>query len=98
MSDFDKLMSRNKALVAPEAGSQADGLTLDHMRRCFFGGYTDPDAEASTRVYKEVQDVASLITTMEAYLADHNGMRACTWISTSFAGIHVKGRSNRFGR
>ena len=74
MSDFDKLMSRNKALVAPEAGSHADGLNLDHMRRCFLGGYTDPDAEASARIYKEVQDVPGLITTMEAYLADHNGM------------------------
>ncbi len=79
MSDFDKLMSRNKALVATEAEDQSQGLTLDHMRRCFFGNYTDPDAEPSARVYKEVQDVPALITTMEAYLTDHNGAnRQCS--------------------
>ena len=74
MSDFDKLMARNKALAVPEAAGRPEGLTLDHMRRCFFGGYTDLDAAPDARIYKEVQDVAGLITSMEAYLTDHNGV------------------------
>lgn len=73
MSDFDKLMARNKALAVPQTAGKSEELTLDHMRRCFFGGYTDPDAAPDARIYKEVQDVPGLITTMEAYLTDHNG-------------------------
>jgi len=67
---FDKLMAHLKdPAEEPEAL-----VTLEHMRRCFFGDYMDVDAEPAERRYAEVTDVAKLVTTVEEYLMDHNGM------------------------
>ena len=48
-------------------------VSCEDMRNCFFGGYLDSNKGPEDRSYAEVADVASLISTMEGYLVDHNG-------------------------
>jgi hypothetical protein len=40
--------------------------------RCFFGDYTNEDVES--RTYDEILDVPNLLTLMENYLKDYNGV------------------------
>ncbi|KAK9828903.1 hypothetical protein WJX72_002692 [[Myrmecia] bisecta] len=66
---FDSLMTS----VSPgeAAGSE---ITCEHMRRCMFGDYIDSSLDLEDRKYAEVADTTALISTMEGYLVDHNGM------------------------
>ncbi|GLC47993.1 hypothetical protein PLESTB_000047400 [Pleodorina starrii] len=68
---FDTLM---EGLLSEEERKSGRPITHEDMRRCFFGDYADSnEPEPSLRKYAEVPDVATLVTTMEEYLADHNG-------------------------
>ena len=69
--DFDTMLahldSNGDAVIDP-----------DDMRRCVFGNYMDIEADdepdGKPRLYEEVRDTEKLISIMEEYLVDHNGM------------------------
>ncbi|DBA76763.1 TPA: hypothetical protein ACH3X2_008790 [Trebouxia sp. C0005] len=65
--DYDSLMTQ-------VAGSKGTAISCEDMRNCFFGDYVDSSKAPEERDYAEVVDVPALITTMEGYLVDHNGM------------------------
>ncbi|KAG2451278.1 hypothetical protein HYH02_003884 [Chlamydomonas schloesseri] len=70
-TSFDGLMT---GLLSEEDRKSGRAITHEDMRRCFFGDYADTnEPEPSLRKYAEVADVATLLTTMEEYLSDHNG-------------------------
>ncbi|KAI5062354.1 hypothetical protein GOP47_0022893 [Adiantum capillus-veneris] len=63
--EFEKLFSHLLADSSPTIGQI-------EMRRCFFGDYTNEDIES--RTYDEILNVPSLISLMENYLRDYNGV------------------------
>lgn len=74
--NFEKLMAH---LLSEEERNRPEEeepamISLEHMRSCFFGDYMDVDNEPEDRKYAEIQDVTKLISNVEEYLTDHNGM------------------------
>ncbi|MCO5581018.1 hypothetical protein L7F22_034894 [Adiantum nelumboides] len=63
--EFEKLFSHLLADSSTTIGQM-------EMRRCFFGDYTNEDIES--RTYDEILNVPSLISLMENYLRDYNGV------------------------
>ena len=43
------------------------------MRHCTFGAYMQPELRPADRVYTEVTDPQALLSTLEAYMAEHDG-------------------------
>ena len=43
------------------------------MRHCIFGAYMQPELHPADRVYTEVTDTQALLSTLEAYMAEHDG-------------------------
>ena len=76
--------------MAPVLGTKGNVVSCEDMRNCFYGAYLDSSKGPDDRQYSPVTDVPALISTMEGYLVDHNGMNtdpaACT---ASVAYIHV---------
>ena len=57
------------------AGDAASGaLDREAVRSVFFGSYMTPDVEPPERKYAEIQDVPKVLSTLEEYLADFNGL------------------------
>nr|AML30860.1 axonemal inner arm dynein heavy chain 4 [Marsilea vestita] len=63
--DFDKLFAHLLSESSTTIGQT-------EMRKCFFGDYIKEDIES--RTYEEIVDVPNLITLMENYLRDYNGI------------------------
>ncbi|EFJ29004.1 inner arm dynein 3-2 [Selaginella moellendorffii] len=82
--DRDWLLKYLKELVQTRFKQQFDELFghllgeneleigQNEMRRCFFGVYMNEDVES--RVYEEITDVPEIISLMENYLTDYNGV------------------------
>lgn len=64
---------------APALGPNAGGppapapVGREAMRRCLFGAYMRPDLRPADRPYAEVAHDAALLSTLEAYMAEHDG-------------------------
>ncbi|KXZ49087.1 hypothetical protein GPECTOR_23g2 [Gonium pectorale] len=65
-ADYDTLFAH---LRPPE---QPGEVTVEDVRRCFFGDYMDDNEDPGLRLYDEVKDMIALTTRMEELLADHN--------------------------
>ncbi|KAK3267509.1 hypothetical protein CYMTET_23939 [Cymbomonas tetramitiformis] len=66
-TDFDALLS----YLSPNP------ITIEDLRRLFFGDYMDPDKggeDQPPREYEQVNDTIKLMSVMEEYLVDYNGM------------------------
>ncbi|PNH03664.1 Dynein heavy chain 7, axonemal [Tetrabaena socialis] len=66
-SKFDKLFAHLHA----DSGSAGE-VTIECVRRCFFGDYMDGNDEPASRLYDEVTDTHALIARVEELLADNN--------------------------
>ncbi|GIL57271.1 hypothetical protein Vafri_12526 [Volvox africanus] len=76
-ADFDKLFGHLRTPADPgsdqQAQQQAQGeLTIEEVRRCFFGDYMDENEDPAARMYNEITDMAALTARIEELLADHN--------------------------
>jgi len=73
--EFDKLMQFcNKEHKEGDADKE---LTIYDLRKLFFGSFMDPDLgqeDGPPRKYERILDIDALISVMEDYLADYNGM------------------------
>ena len=56
---------------APDPEPQPVGR--EAMRNCMFGAYMQPELRPADRVYTEVTDPQALLSTLEAYMAEHDG-------------------------
>ncbi|KAG2482389.1 hypothetical protein HYH03_018685 [Edaphochlamys debaryana] len=70
-AEFDKLFAH---LREPGEGGGGGEVTIEDVRRCFFGDYMDANDEPSLRLYDEVLDMPALTARVEELLADHNGL------------------------
>ncbi|KAG2436335.1 hypothetical protein HXX76_006644 [Chlamydomonas incerta] len=66
-AEFDKLFAHLR-----HAGAASPEVTIEDVRKCFFGDYMDPNDEPALRLYDEVTDVAALLSRVEELLMDHN--------------------------
>ncbi|GFR52768.1 hypothetical protein Agub_g15379 [Astrephomene gubernaculifera] len=69
-AEFDSLFAH---LRPQGAGGEGGGeVTIEGVRRCFFGDYMDDNEDPALRQYDEVTDIPSLTARVEEMLADHN--------------------------
>lgn len=61
-------------MMAPVLATKGNAVSCEDMRNCFFGSYLDSSKGPEDRQYSPVTDVPALISTMEGYLVDHNGV------------------------
>ena len=62
------------SLMAPVLATKGNAVSCEDMRNCFYGAYIDSSKGPEDRQYSPVTDVPALISTMEGYLVDHNGV------------------------
>ncbi|GLC60993.1 hypothetical protein PLESTB_001703700 [Pleodorina starrii] len=55
-----------------QASSNGGELSIEEVRRCFFGDYMDDNEDPAARLYDEISDMSSLTSRVEELLADHN--------------------------
>ena len=99
-ADLDELMrdvlasprSRHARPRAPalDPAQNSDPQTVgrEAMRNCIFGAYMQPELRPADRMYTEVTDPQALLSTLEAYMAEHDGesLLHSSAVLTVFAG------------
>ena len=63
----------NKRLSFPTLGRILQ-VDFEAMRKCFFGSYIDIEKDVGERVYSEAKDQLQVLSVLEEYLVDYNGL------------------------
>ena len=59
-------------ILDPAKNPDFEPIGREAMRNCIFGAYMQPELRPADRVYTEVTDPQELLSTLEAYMAEHD--------------------------
>lgn len=71
------------AALDPAQDPEPKPVGREAMRNCVFGAYMQPELRPADRMYTEITDPQALLSTLEAYMAEHDGVSLLQLVKSS---------------